>query len=52
MRLQSVAGPHEAGAAPDEALQGGEGGWASLRHGQGPGRGHDVQATEGPQGDC
>ena len=52
MRLQSVAGPHEARAAADEAVQGGQGGRAPLRHGQGPSRGHDVQAAEGSQGDC
>ena len=52
MRLQSVARPHEAGAAPDEAVQGGKGGRASLRHGKGPGRGHDVQVAEGSERDC
>ena len=52
MRLQSVAGPHEAGAAADEAVQGGQGGRAALRHGKGPSRRHDLQVAEGPQGDC
>ena len=52
MRIQSVAGPDEARAAADEAVQGGQGGRAPLRHGQGPSRGHDVQVAEGPQGDC